>query len=429
MTISTRITVVAIACVLAVGCTAGDESGSTTTTAAPASAAAATGPAPGVTDDAIQVGVTYVDLASIGDIATLDHGDYEAAYQALFDDINANGGINGRTVEATIVGINPVGTDSAEAACVQLTEDEDVFVAMGFFNGDAPNCVVSTHQTALMGGSMTPQRLAQAQAPWFSADAGSDLQTEVVRAMAEAGEFDGSTLGLYGSEIDEAQVNDEILPLLDELGVEVTETVLTDVTATADITQSNAAVQTAAERFTASGVDTVLLVGDAGLGWANGVEPTDYRPRLLLTSPNSVQAWARDPAGHDLSVLEDAAAGNVYGPNQKVWELPAMQACTQIVEDAGEPVPEPDSVPEDEGAVYLAGMDACRNVRLFQARVGAAGEAHNNGTLAAAADGLEVELPDQPEPLTYGPPPHADGDLPAYVYDWDPDAVDWALRD
>ena len=96
----------------------------------------------------IQVGVTYVDLASIGDIATLDHGDYEAAYQALFDDINANGGINGRTVEATIVGINPVGTDSAEAACVQLTEDEDVFVAMGFFNGDAPNCVVSTHQTA-----------------------------------------------------------------------------------------------------------------------------------------------------------------------------------------------------------------------------------------------------------------------------------------
>ena len=106
-----------------------------------------------------------------------------------------------------------------------------------------------------------------------------------------------------------------------------------------------------------------------------------------------------------------------------------MQECTQIVEDAGEPVPEPDSVPEDEGAVYLAGMDACRNVRLFQALVEAAGEDLNYGTLAAAADGLEVELPDQPEPLTYGPPPHADGDLPAYVYDWDPDAVDWALRD
>ncbi|MET0728512.1 MAG: ABC transporter substrate-binding protein [Acidimicrobiales bacterium] len=429
MIICTRLAVLVAAGALVVGCTAGDETGSTTTTAAPSSAAAATGPAPGVTDDAIKVGVTFVDLEALGDIATLDHGDYEAAYQALFDDINANGGINGRMVEATIVGVNPVGTDSADAACVQLTEDEDVFATMGFFNGDAPNCVVGTHQTALIGGSMTPERLAQAQAPWFSADAGTDLQSEVVRAMADAGEFDDATLGVYSSQVEEGQVNDEILPLLDELGVEVTETIISEVTDAGDITQTNAAVQTAAERFTASGVDTLLVVGDSGLGWANGVEPTDYRPRLLLTAPNSVQAWASDPAGHDLSVLDEAAAGNVYGPNQNVWELPQMQECIQIVEDAGVPVPEPDSVPEDEGAVYLAGMDACRSVRLFQALVEAAGEDLNYGTLTAAADGLEVALPDQPEPLTYGPPPHADGDLPAYVYDWDPDLVDWTLRD
>ena len=123
MTIRTRLAVLVTAGALVVGCTAGDESGSTTTTT-PSSAAAATGPAPGVSDDAIQVGVTFVDLEALGDIATLDHGDYEAAYQALFDDINANGGINGRMVEATIVGVNPVGTDSADAACVQLTEDE-----------------------------------------------------------------------------------------------------------------------------------------------------------------------------------------------------------------------------------------------------------------------------------------------------------------
>ena len=142
-----------------------------------------------------------------------------------------------------------------------------------------------------------------------------------------------------------------------------------------------------------------------------------------------MQAWASDPASHDLSVLDGAVGGNVYGPSQKVWELPQMQECIQIVEDAGVPVPEPDSVPEDEGAVYLAGMDACRSVRLFQALVDAAGEDLNYGTLTAAADGLEVELPDQPEPLTYGPPPHADGDLPAYLYDWDPDVVDWTPQD
>ena len=428
MTIRSRLAVVVAAGALLIGCTAGEESGSTTTTAAPAQASIAPGPAPGVTEDTIKVGVTFVDLAAIGDIATLDHGDYAAAYQALIDDINANGGINGRTVEATIIGVNPVGTDSSDAACVQLTEDEDVFAVMGFFNGDAPNCVVGTHATALIGGAMTAERLTRAEAPWFTADAGSDLQLEAVRSMAEAGEFDEATLGVYGTQTEETQINDDIQPLLDELGIEVTETVIADVGDTGDITQNNAAVQTAAERFTASGVDTVLLVGDSSLGWANGVEPTDYRPRLLLTAPSSAKAWATDPAGHDLSVLDGAVGGNVYGPNQNVWELPRMQECIQIVEDAGVPVPEPDSVPEDEGAVYLAGMDACRNVRLFQALVEAAGDL-DYGTLAAAANGLEVELPDQPEPVTYGPPPHADGDVPAYLYDWDPAIVDFALRD
>ena len=169
--------------------------------------------------------------------------------------------------------MNPVGTDSADAACAGSSpRTKTSSRTIGFFNGDAPNCVVGTHQTAVIGGSMTPERLAQAQAPWFSADAGTDLQSEVVRAMADAGEFDDTTLGVYSSQVEEGQVNNEILPLLDEYGVDVTETIISEVADTTDITQSNAAVQTATERFTASGVDTLLVVGDSGLGWANGVE-------------------------------------------------------------------------------------------------------------------------------------------------------------
>src|SRR4051812_28565954 len=104
-----------LAAALVVGCTAGDTR-SSSTTAGPAQTVP-TGPAPGVTDDTIKVGVEFVDLAAIGDIVTLDHGDYKRAYKALFDDINAHGGINGRRVDATIVGVNPVGSDSADAAC------------------------------------------------------------------------------------------------------------------------------------------------------------------------------------------------------------------------------------------------------------------------------------------------------------------------
>src|SRR5689334_22461614 len=96
----------AVAAVLLVGCTAGDtdDTASDETTADGGSTPQTfpSGPAPGVTDDTIKVGVEFVDLEAIGDIATLDHGDYEAAYQAMFDQINADGGINGRQIEATI---------------------------------------------------------------------------------------------------------------------------------------------------------------------------------------------------------------------------------------------------------------------------------------------------------------------------------------
>ena len=39
-----------------------------------------------------------------------------------------------------------------------------------------------------------------------------------------------------------------------------------------------------------------------------------------------------------------------------------------------------------------------------------------------------VDIPNQPDPLTYGPPPAADGDPPAYLFDWDPAEGDFVLR-
>ena len=217
---------VVAAAALLIGCTAGDDtaadgtSGSSDTTGG--SAAVPTGPAPGVTDEAVKVGVTYVDLASLGEVVTIDHGDYEVAYQAMFDDINASGGINGRMIEPVFAPVNPVGTEGAEAACVQLTQDEPVFVVMGFFIDDAVLCPLEAHQTAVIGSTMTAERLERAEAPWFTAEGSTDLQSDIVRAFAEADEFDG-TLGVYAGPGEEAQLNDVVLPLLDDLGVDVAE--------------------------------------------------------------------------------------------------------------------------------------------------------------------------------------------------------------
>ena len=148
----------------------------------------ATGPAPGVTDDAVRVGVTFVDEEALSASGLeLQLGDNEGAYQALFDQINADGGINGRQIEAVYAPIDPTSSTPAEEACVQLTEDEDVFIVIGFFLADAVRCPVATHATAVVGGSMTPELLADAEAPWLTNLADTDFPVAILEAMADAG--------------------------------------------------------------------------------------------------------------------------------------------------------------------------------------------------------------------------------------------------
>ena len=426
MRLRTLLTVIVATGALLAGCTAGDESSSDTTSAGgdttsdTTATTVLTGPAPGVTDDAVTIGVQYVDLTAISDIANIDHGDYEAAYQALFDDINANGGINGRTLDPVIVGIDPTVTQAADEACVQLTEDDDAFLVMGFFLNDAVTCVGETHETAIIGGSMSEERLARIQVPWYTTEGGSDQTETVIRAFAEAGEFDG-TLGVYASPGgDDLQMTDVVLPLLDELGIDVAQSATADAPAD-DITAVNAATAVVAEAFQAAGVDQVLTVGQSGLGWATGTADLDYRPQLLLTDPNSILAYTND-ATHDLSVLDGAVAGSLYGGDQNIYDLDGMQDCLGVFADAGIEIPEPSTAVPDEPTPWTSAFTACSNVALLRALLEAAGDDLNYGTLAAGATGLVVDLPAQPEPVTYGPPPAADGDPPSYIFDWDPSA-------
>jgi hypothetical protein len=423
--VHSRLVLVVLAAVLLLGCTAGEDDEPAATSAPEGSVAVPSGPAPGLTDDTVRIGVTFPDLEALGDIVNLDHGDYELAYQAQFDAINEAGGINGRTIEPFFAAVNPVGTDSAEAACVELTEDHDVFLVTGFFIEDTMLCELQQHETAVVGGQMTPERLSRAAAPWFTWETSTDLQNEALRAMAEDGDLDG-TVGVFARPAEQAQMEDDVLPLLDELGVDVAESAVLATTGT-DINAGNADTQVIAERFQAADVDTVVVLGTAGLLWATGTESLDYRPRMLIPDANAVLAYAKDAGGRDLSVLDGAVAGNLYGGPENTYELPAMAECIGTIEDAGGEVMDPADAGPDDGETWVSAFNSCNNVAIIATMVEAAGDDLNYGSLAAAADGLEVELPGEPEPITYGPPPSADGDRPAHLYDWD--GTDFVIRE
>jgi ABC-type branched-subunit amino acid transport system substrate-binding protein len=384
--------------------------------------------APGVTDDAIKVGVTYVDLEAIREVTNLDHGDYEAAYTALFDDINAAGGIHGRRVEPVFAPVSPIGTQPAEEACVELTEDEPVFAVMGFFQADAVLCYLETHDTAVIGGAMTDERLERASAPWFTPEAGSDLETDAIRTLADEGLLDDD-FAVFATIQDEALLNDTVVPLLNELGVEPVDTAVLDAPEN-DVAAQNSATAVIAERFESAGAEKVLVVGSGGVTWANGIEATDYRPQSLFTTLNSIQAYTEDEAGRDLSVVEGSVVAGLYrSPPGEALDEPSAQDCFAVQEEAGLEIREPTEVAEGEPFQIAASSNACQMVTLFHAIAEAAGEDLNYGTFRQAGNELgEVTIPGFPDPFTFGPPPAADGDPPVYLFAWDPSEEDFVVQ-
>ena len=386
------------------------------------------GLAPGVTDDSIKIGITYVDLESIRQIVNIDHGDYEASYQAVIDDINANGGVHGRMIEVVFASINPLGVAPAEEACVALVEDEEVFVTIGFFIGDTPLCYLDTYQRPVIGGEMTPERLERAAAPWFTTEAGSDLEEEVIRTFAAEGLFDGR-LAVFSIISLETQLNEGVLPLLEELGVTPVEVAVLDAPAN-DVFAQNSATAVVVERFRSSDVDTVFVHAGGALPWVNGVEATSFRPRLLLTDKDSIAAFVKDETDRDLSVVEGAIVGGLYGPAQSEYEEPLMQECITTQLAAGVEITPPNLVEAGDPETHVAPRIACRNVALLVAILEGAGPKLNHSTFQYAGENLgEVEIPGVPDPHVFGPPPSADGDPKVYLFEFDPEEEDFLLRD
>ena len=98
-----------------------------------------TATARGVTAETITIGVSYLDIDQLVQlsISPATWGDQELVIQALVDDINNRGGINGRRVEVVMDKYSPIGTTEAEAACLRLTEDNEVFAVLFGFLGPA----------------------------------------------------------------------------------------------------------------------------------------------------------------------------------------------------------------------------------------------------------------------------------------------------
>ncbi|MDH4172046.1 MAG: ABC transporter substrate-binding protein, partial [Acidimicrobiia bacterium] len=271
---------VAVALVL-VGCSSSDDGAATTTTTADGAGSTTTvdRAGPTTTDGAgpttsgapvdtepITLGVTYVDTEALSAVGlNFDLGDHAAVYEALVADINESGGINGRSIELVLAGVDPTGAEGAEAACLKLTEDEGADLLTGFFLNDAVLCPLELQGVPVVGGEMTPDRVERAQAPWITWSPDWQRPEDVTRTFAEGGELEG-TVAVFAASADKDSVDDVVLPTLDELGIDVVETGILDAPPS-DTNAVREGVQLIGERFESSGVDTVVLVGNSAENW------------------------------------------------------------------------------------------------------------------------------------------------------------------
>jgi ABC-type branched-subunit amino acid transport system substrate-binding protein len=381
--------------------------------AAAPSGASTPSAAPGVSKDEIKVGITYPDLAAVraAGAANTNHGDYEKSYQAVIDDLNKRGGINGRKVVPLIAGIDPLGTAPAQETCLKFTEDEPVFAAVGFFNADAPLCYAEKHDTPVLGGQITDAYLARAKAPWFTLDPGAEVAPRVIDTLAKAGAFKGGKVGIVAVAADEGLLDDVVLPALKRNGV--TGTVAINDAPTTDVTAGNALTDTILERFRSDGIKTVLAVNNAIGGIVTGLGKTDWRPRLVATASGPLSAAASNPATNP-SVIKDVISADVGIE----FNEPSLQKCFQVVEKAtGDKIVEYAAAGEPQPRI--SAQTACRSVALFAALAKAAGKNPTAASFGKAPQKLgSIEIPGAGA-ITYDPKTHTFAQ-PMFTYRYDP---------
>jgi ABC-type branched-subunit amino acid transport system substrate-binding protein len=334
--------------------------------------------APGVSKDEIKVGITYVDLDAIRDVTDINHGDYEKTYTAVIDELNKNGGVNGRKIVPVFAKVNPIGTAPAQEACLKLTEDQKVFAAVGFFIMDTPRCYVVQHDTPLLGGTMSPSILADAKAPWTTLDSGPEVMPRAVDALAKSGALKGK-VGVVAAATEESNIlNPVVKPSLKRNGIKSTVAIID-----APLTDTVAATQqagTIAQRFQADGIKTVLMAGSTPSVFTNALKNTDYRPKLVgipfSTFQGAALNKATDPAIYKGAVTADIATD---------FNDPALQKCFRTVEKVtGDKIVEH---PEPGDPDYQASATAaCRYISLFAQLATAAGK-----DLTAAGFGKATE--------------------------------------
>ena len=407
--------------VLAVGCASDDDDGAAppeqtstttntadevdggTTSARPFSTTEA--PAPfdsfrGVTAAEIELGAIWFDsdlLAELG-LSAVSFGDHGLAYRTFVDEINARGGIHGRTLVLTDESYLPTTATEAEPLCIRLTEDIGVFAVFGSFLAGsvaANECIVGQHETAMVGGVHTAAEFDAARAPWISTLMSFQrMYPAGVELLDQEGFLDGDPrVGIVAVVAELADVESSLVPAYEAKGIEP-ELYELDLFI-GDLIAAGGATDVIRQRMDVDGIELVVLAYGAIIRTPQDLLAAGWDTPIVSLAPNEFMETIDVLAGAPPEASDGVIGLGGLTPDEK-FDLPSSQDCVATFEAAN-----PDievrpvyQVPPGEPRWIVAVLSACAEVRLFEQIAVEAGVDLTNESFAAAAERLgDVEVP------------------------------------
>jgi hypothetical protein len=344
----------------------------------------------GVTAKTITVGIPYVDLAAVDHQFGLkiNQGSYPDAYNALFDQINTQGGINGRKVVPVFVAVNPTGTAAAASSCTQLTEDNHVFVA---FSPLSPDCYL-IGGTPTIGATVTgtlPKGAAQNFTVTAPATAYDPVQLAV---LTQKGILKGKKVGVFAGTVTDQAEMAIVNAALKKEHVDVVSSAVDSAPST-DTAAENQQQAVIAQHFKNAGVNEVVAVGNGSAVWLAGEDANQatYNPNWMATNETQL-AGVLTGKSYNPTYLKNVVATFPQTSQANQWSDPLIQKCVKTVEKAfpDDAVASPvgQTAGDSSNDTYVSVMSACTYVALFDAIAKAAGKHLTVSSFTKAGYGL-----------------------------------------
>ena len=351
-------------------------------------ASAASSPTQGVTATTIRVGVPYIDvgaavLRTLG--VHIDYGSFPDAFNALVDNVNAHGGIDGRKIVPSIVAVTPVGTAPAATACTQLTEDDSVFVVLAPLQ---PTCYLE-HNVPVVG-SIYPSGHSPTTAQDFSPTPPvAAFDPLELTAMVNQGVFKHKKVAIFGGGTGDEDELALVQSALAKLRVPVVTTAV-DTAPQGDEAAEVAQIGPIAQRFESAGATEVVAVGTGGAVWPGGLSniQSSYNPPWVATVESDFNGAVG--SGDSTAYLSNVVTATALPPPAEIWNNAGTQKCVHIIRKAypsdGIRAFDP-SLPESE-QTWTSVEIACSAMALFEDIAKAAGKNLTVSSFVHAGYGL-----------------------------------------